>query len=52
MANLSSKTGVRGGWYYDFGGSRRGVIGGHWGFLIGEMEDGVSPDVMNDVFLP
>ena len=52
MANLSSKTGVGGGWYYNFGGSRRGVIGGHWGFLIGEMEDRVIPDIMNDVFLP
>ena len=32
------------------GGSRRGVIGGHSGFLTGNMEDMVIPDVMNDVF--
>ena len=34
------------------GGSRRGVLGGRWGFLNGDMEDRVTPDVMNDVFLP
>ena len=34
------------------GGSRRGVLGGHWGFLTGDMEDRVISDVMNDVFLP
>ena len=34
------------------GGSRRGVLGGHWGFLTGDMEDLVIPDVMNDVILP
>ena len=33
------------------GGSRRGVLGGHWGFLTGDMEDRVIPDVMNDVHL-
>ena len=34
------------------GGSRRGVLGGRWGFLTGDMEDRVIPDVTNDVFLP
>ena len=34
------------------GGSRRRVLGGHWGFLTGHMEDRVIPDVMNDVYLP
>ena len=34
------------------GWSRRGVLGGHCGFLTGDMEDRVIPDVMNDVFLP
>ena len=33
-------------------GSRRGVLGRHWGFLTIDMEDLVIPDVMNDVFLP
>ena len=34
------------------GGSRRGVLGGCWGFLTRDMEDRVIPDVMNDVFSP
>ena len=34
------------------GGSRRGGLGGCWGFLTGDMEDRVIPDIMNDVFLP
>ena len=34
------------------GGLRRGKIGGCWGFLIGDMENRVIPDVTNDVFLP
>ena len=34
------------------GRSRRGVLGGHWGFLTRDMEDRVIPDIMNDVFLP
>ena len=34
------------------GGSRRGVLGGHWGFLTRDMEDRVIPDVMYHVFLP
>ena len=34
------------------GGSRRGVLGGHWGFLTKDMEDRVIPDVMSYVFLP
>ena len=34
------------------GGSRRGVLGGRWGFLTGDMEDMVIPDVINDVFYP
>ena len=33
-------------------GSRRGVLGGCWGFQTGDMEDRVIPDVMNHVFLP
>ena len=33
-------------------GVKKGVLGGHWGFLTGDMEDRVIPDVMNDVFLP
>merc|ERR1712219_58665 len=34
------------------GGSRRGVLGGRWGFLTRDMEDRVIPDIMNDVYLP
>ena len=34
------------------GGSRRGVLGGCWGFLTRHMEDRVIPDVMNHVFYP
>ena len=34
------------------GGSRRGGLGGRWGFLTGYMENRVISDVMNDVFLP
>merc|ERR1712219_31212 len=34
------------------GGSRRGVLGGRWGFLTGDLEDMVIPDIMNDVYLP
>ena len=34
------------------GGSRRGVLGGHWGFLNRPMEDIVIPDAMNDFFSP
>ena len=33
-------------------GSRMGVLGGHWGFLIGDMADRVILEVMNDVFYP
>ena len=29
-----------------------GVLGERWGFLTGDMEDMVVPDVMNYVFLP
>ena len=31
--------------------SRRGVLGGHWEFLTGDMDDKVIPDVMNHVLL-
>ena len=34
------------------GGSRRGYLEDIGGFLTGDMEDRVIPDVMNDVFLP
>ena len=34
------------------GGSRWGVHGGRCGFLTGDMEDLVVPDIMNDVFYP
>ena len=34
------------------GGVKKGVLGGHCGFLTRDMEDIVVPDVMNDVFLP
>ena len=30
-------------------GSRRGVLGGCWGFLTGDMDERVIADVMNDV---
>ena len=29
-----------------------GVLGGHLGFLTGDMENMVIPDIMNDVFYP
>ena len=29
-----------------------GILGGRQGFLTGDMEDMVIPDVMNNVFLP
>ena len=32
--------------------SRRGLLGGYWGFMTCKMDDGVIPDVMNDVLLP
>ena len=43
-------------WYLNWkcvrkGGSRRGVLGWHWGFLTGDMDDRVIPDIMNDVYL-
>ena len=31
--------------------SRRGVLGGHWGFLTRQIEERVISDVMNHVFL-
>ena len=34
------------------GGSRRGYLGGRWGFLTGDPEDRVIPDVMNDALSP
>ena len=34
------------------GGSRRVVLGGHWGFQTSEMNDRAIPDVRNDVFYP
>ena len=33
------------------GGSKIGVLGGHLGFLTGDMDDRVIPDVMNDALL-
>ena len=44
-------------WYLNWkcvrkGGSRRGVLGGRWGFLTGDLEEMVIPDIMNHVFLP
>ena len=33
-------------------GSRRGVFGGHWGFLSGDMEDWVILDDMDDLERP
>ena len=33
-------------------GQEGGGLGGCWGFLTGDMEDRVIPDVMNDVFYP
>ena len=32
--------------------SRRGVLGGLWEFLTGDMDDRVIPDVIPDVLLP
>ena len=34
------------------GGSRRGVLGGRWGFLTGDMEDRVILDNMDDLGRP
>merc|ERR1711951_233189 len=34
------------------GGSRRGVLGGRWGVLTGDLEDRAIFDVINDVLLP
>ena len=44
-------------WYLNWkcvrkGVSRRGVLGGCWGFLTRDMADRVIPDVMKDVLLP
>ena len=33
-------------------GVKKGVLLGHWVFLIGDMDDRVTPDVMNDILLP
>ena len=33
-------------------GSRRGVIGVHWGLLIRDMDDRVTPDIRKDILLP
>ena len=33
-------------------GSRRGVLGGHLGFLIKDMEERVFLDIMDDGFYP
>ena len=32
--------------------SRRGVLGGRWEFLTGDMDDRVIPDVISDALLP
>ena len=34
------------------GGSRKGILVGHWGFLTKDRVDRVIPDIMNHVFLP
>ena len=34
------------------GGSKRGVLGGRWGFLTREMEDRVIPDIRKYVLFP
>ena len=34
------------------GGSRRGVLGGRWGFLTGDLEDRVIHDNMDDLWRP
>ena len=31
------------------GGSFMGLLGGHWGFLTGDLEDMVIPEVMDDL---
>ena len=31
------------------GGSRRGLLGGRWGFLTGDMENRVTLDTINDL---
>ena len=33
-------------------GSRMGALGGYWGFLTGDLEDLISPDVIGDLILP
>ena len=33
------------------GGVKKGVLGGHLGFLTGDMDDRFIPNVMNDVLL-
>ena len=33
-------------------GVKKGVLGGCWRFLTGDMDDRVIPDVMNDFLLP
>ena len=33
-------------------GSRRGVLGGHWRFLTGDMEESVILDIMDDLVWP
>ena len=33
-------------------GVKKGAVGGHGGFLTGDIDDRVLPDIMNDVLLP
>ena len=35
--------------FQEGGGSRRGILGGHWGFLTGDLEDRVILDTMDDL---
>ena len=36
-------------YFFIFFRSRRGVLGGHWGFLTGDLEDRVILDTMDDL---
>ena len=39
-------------WYLNGKCVKKEVLGGHWGFLTGDMDDRIIIDIMNDAILP